>query len=146
MNSKEQVQILSRWKEQGMIPLNPIIAAKLENYFKHRGIAAYTRCCRFGCTSTYADDLDWDFREQGIYFVRLSLSGMNYEPLVKSFYAYYSDFAYLKENWEQEKAYLLKYCEILGYNENECTITFPDDENKTIAIQLNRILVLDAED
>lgn len=83
--------------------LNTDLQERLQNEFEPNGIVAFTKCCRYGCTGNYGDDEDFEVRKDGgIYFIWLSLSCMNYRPLVDCVYASYDNNDYLMEHWEEE--------------------------------------------
>jgi hypothetical protein len=119
--------------------INHALAMKLEAHFKPLGVAAFSRCCRYGCTDTYAEDPAFKeiSRDQGIYFIRFCLDGMNYDDQPEKFVAYYQDFDYLMQEWESEKALLVKWCSILGLKPSEYTIVKPENENQSIMVKFS---------
>ena len=125
--------------------LNHALAHKLEAHFKPLGIAAFSRCCRFRCTATYADDPVFEdlSRDQGIYFIRFHLDGMNYNERPKGASAYYCDFDYLMREWESEKALLVQWCSILGLKPGDYTIEKPRNENIRVLIDFAAPYILE---
>jgi len=112
--------------------LNKKLQQALEKEFRPLGIVAYSCCCRLGCTGTYEEDDDFECREKGIYFFRLHLEGMNYDPTPESFYVQYDDFEYLMKNWDAECALIKRWAEIVGVKIRE--IKKPDSENIGIGV------------
>lgn len=123
--------------------LNARLQDRLEAHFKPLGIVAYSCCCRLGCTGNYGDEIAP--RDNGVVFIRLHLDGMNYHPSPESCYAQYRDFDYLMANWDQEKALLEKWCELLGLGPGGYTITKPDNDDTAIEIQFTASLHLEEE-
>ena len=116
---------------------------KLEEHFKPLGIAAYTNCCRMWCTGTYADDLDFEVRKKGIFFIRLHLDGMNYVPQPLHCYANYDDFEYLTKHWTEEKELLEKWCSLIGLKVGEFTIIEPSCGQEAVKIKFKNPLNLE---
>ena len=120
--------------------INRYLKIALEEEFKPHGIVAFSTCCRWGCTGSYDEDDDYFFeRNMGIYYIKLYLDGMNYEPSPKCCYVEYNDFDWLIENWVQERKILVRFCHILGLSETsnppDFTIEKPIDYNDSIKIQ-----------
>ena len=127
--------------------LNEKLQTELEQAFKPLGIVAYTNCCRLGCTGTYEED-DPDFRltdKPGIYFFRLSLSGMNYICQPRSVSVYYSNFSSTMENWETEEAKINHWTSILGLSKPDFTVDKPQMEEDEIIIRFHKPLELEVE-
>ena len=93
--------------------LNRDLCKALEEHFRPKGVVAFSRCCRLGCTGTYGENPNFEEREKGIYFIRLHLAGMNYDPNPKDCYAHYVDFTYLMDNWDEERKLLTQFCRIV---------------------------------
>ena len=121
--------------------MNRALGLKLEAHFKPLGIAAFTCCCRYRCTDTYAEDdpaFDEISRDQGIYFMRFNLDGMNYNETPEGFYAFYQDFDFLMQEWESEKELLVKWCTIIGLKPSEYTIDKPENAAKGIHVSFSK--------
>ena len=118
------------------------LSLRLEEYFKPLNIAAYTNCCRMGCTGTYADELDFKVRRLGICFIRLYLDGINYDPHPKGCYADYGDFEYLTKYWNEETELLEKWCSLIGLKIGEYTICKPSCEQEAVKIEFKEALNL----
>lgn len=124
--------------------MNQDLKQRLEKTFKPLGIIAWSGCCRLGCTGSYDEDDDtFQLRKCGIVFFKLFLSGMNYVSRPKSCYVQYTDWNYLKNNWDAEKALIRKWCRIVGLRSGEYTVDFPKDEKAAIGIHFNQPLTLD---
>jgi hypothetical protein len=124
--------------------LNQDLQSRLEAEFKPKGIVAYSNCCRWGCTGSYdEDDDEFVGRQQGIYYIRLHLNGMNYNPRPLAAYVQYSDHAYLIEHWDEESGFLKKWAEILGVK--SVTITKPADERQAVEVSFAVPLELEEE-
>lgn len=94
--------------------LNKDLQNRLEKEFKPLGIAAFTNCCRTGCTHNYADD-DFKWRKDGgITFIRLHLNGMNYQEEVTEAFAQYNDYKYLMDHWDEECKLIKKWTDVVG--------------------------------
>lgn len=126
----------------GLTNVSARISIKLEQYFKPLGIAAYTNCCRLMCTGTYADDFYFEIREKGIFFIRLHLDGMNFNPLPERCFANYDDFEYLTNHWNEEKILLEKWCSLVGLQIGEFTIIKPLCEKQAVEIKFKKPLNL----
>lgn len=130
--------------------LNAELQERLKEHFKPLGIVAYSLCCRWGCTDSY-EETDGDFKERfkgddgGVYFIRLHLHGMNYNPAVRMVAASYGSFEYLMKNWDQEKALIDKFCEIVGKAPHEYKIVKPNSIARCIMIHFCEPLNLDEE-
>lgn len=136
-----------------MLNLNQELKDKLEDFFEPLGIVAWSGCCKWGCTGSYGgdgQDIDeFKSRDNGIYYIKLHLSGMNYYPDVTSCYAAYccedknKTHEYLMEHWEDEVKYLHRFCEILGLRTDEYEIEKPDSANVSIGIHFKRPIGLE---
>eukprot|EP00039_Didymoeca_costata_P008462 m.112615 g.112615 ORF g.112615 m.112615 type:complete len:184 (+) comp14094_c1_seq4:1006-1557(+) len=127
--------------------LNENLKKALQEEFKPKGIVAWSGCCRWGCTGSYdEDDHEWRenvSRDQGIFYIRLHLDGMNYRPDPESCWAYYQDFDYLTKNWNQERRFCEKFCEILGLSVGEYVIRQPTNSATAVCITFLKPLTLD---
>lgn len=123
--------------------LNQSLQDRLEAEFKPLSINAFSNCCRAGCSGTYAEDGDFEYREQGINFFRLHLNGMNYNMIVDDVYVQYDDFDYLMQNWEYERSLIERWAEIVGVRIKR--IDKPEDESQAIGIIFVDSLVLEEE-
>lgn len=124
--------------------LNQNLQAQFEQIFKPQKLVAYSNCCRYGCCGSYAEgDAEFEARDKGIFFIRLHLNGMNYNPHPDSCYAQYQDHAYLMQNWDTEHGILAQWCGVLGLAEGEFTIHKPANEREAIRIDFGRPLNLD---
>lgn len=121
------------------------ISEILENKFKPMGIVAFSFCCGPGCTGTYDEESSFRYRDKGIFFIRLHLSGMNFYPNPTTCSVYYSDFEYLIENWEEEKNILHNWCEIIGLLKQDYKILEPKSEKDAITINIEKKLLLEDE-
>ena len=117
---------------------------KLTSVFKPLGVAAFSRCCRFACTETYADRSDFQARE-GVYFFRFHLDGINYQPDVYSVAVHYDDIKFLLENWSSEEAMIHKWCKTIAVHKSNYTIIKPTSEDKSVMIEFVKPLKLLAE-
>jgi type IV secretory pathway VirJ component len=126
--------------------LNKDLCAELERVFKPLGVIAFTRCCGT-CTDTYAEDEDFELREDGgVHFIRLHLEGMSYEQRPDDCYAMYADFEYLMNNWDKEYKMLTQFCRIVTGNKQNDTgfrIEKPKDETEAVCIFFDEPLNLD---
>lgn len=113
------------------------VEQKLEDTFSPLGIAAYSNCCRFGCTGTYADETGWKVKQPGIYDIKIYLSGMNFREEVRSVFCYYEEFDFLTKNWEDEKGYLDLWARSLGIPKDCYTIIKPSTPQKAVEIQFS---------
>jgi len=120
--------------------LNKDLAKMLEEHFKPKGINGFTNCCG-SCTSNYADDIDGDFefRENGIFFFRFSLEGMNYEARPQAAYANYLNYDWLMDHWEEETKLIDEFANIL---EIKCTYKKPK-KGKAVKIRFEHPLELE---
>ena len=137
---EKEMKAANRMRKRLEVPgINHPLAMKLEAHFKPLGVAAFSRCCRYGCTDTYAEDPAFKeiSRDQGIYFIRFHLDGMNYDDQPENFFAYYQDFDYLMQEWESEQPLLVKWCSILGLKPSEYTIVKPENENQSIMVKFS---------
>lgn len=125
-----------------MVSKKKIIAINLQKHFKNLGIAAFTNCCRIGCTGTYEENESFEYRENGIIFVRLHLNGMNFTSNPSSCFAYYQNYDYLNQNWEEELEHLKTWCNIIGLEEKDYSIIKPENETKAIKIEFFKNLHL----
>lgn len=133
--------------------INQELKDKLEKVFKPLGIVAWSGCCRWGCTGSYGGDgqseEEFKSRDNGIYYIRLHLDGMNYYPDVTSCYTSYccededKAYEYLMEHWKQEIKYLHWFCETLGLRTDEYEISKPESDKTAIGIHFKRSLGLD---
>lgn len=130
--------------------MNSVLKRKLENEFSPIGLVAYSGCCRWGCTGSYGGDGQQDFKERknGIYYIRLHLEGMNYDPDTRSCYANYdaengNAYEYLIDHWEEECQLLHKFCKIIGLAPDEYTISKPPNGQTGVGIHFKRALGLD---
>jgi len=117
----------------------------LEAAFKPQGIVAYSNCCRLGCTGTYEEE-DPDFKlneDGGIFFIRLHLNGMNYDPNPSGASAHYESHEYLMQHWAAEEAKLHQWAAILGLQCDEYIITQPPNQAITVRIEFLRPLRLE---
>jgi hypothetical protein len=125
--------------------LNDNLQTELEAAFKPLGIVAYSNCCRLGCTGTYEED-DPDFKitdKDGIYFIKIYLSGMNYIHNPQSAHACYYKFDYLMSNWEAEESKLDHWASILGLSKDEYFIKKPQNQQEAIHIEFHKPLALE---
>lgn len=125
--------------------INGTLKRALHEEFGPRGIIAWSGCCRLGCTASYDEfDDSFEFRkEPGLLFIRLHLSGMNYNTTPICCYATYSSLDYLNEHWEEERGLLETWCRIVGLEEGEYEINKPDVSTKAIEIRFNEPLRLE---
>lgn len=125
--------------------LNIQLQDALEAAFKPQGIVAYSNCCRLGCTGTYEDDPDFKLNEDGgIFFVRLHLNGMNYDPNPSRASAHYESYEYLMQHWAAEEAKLHQWATILGLQRDEYIITQPPNQAITVRIDFLKPIQLEA--
>jgi len=122
--------------------MNRPLRDALEEQFKSLGIAAWSDCCR-SCLDNYVDDDDFEYREVGINFFGLFLSGMNVKSNVKKVCVYYQNFEYLQKNWNAECELIEKWCGVLGLTKNDYVVTQPTNEGKAIQIEFVNSLNLD---
>jgi hypothetical protein len=124
-------------------PLNEELCDELESVFKPLGIVAFSRCCRWGCTGSYdEEDPNWcekTGRQKGIYYIRLHLDGMNYDPAPECCFAMYSDFEYTMNHWDEECELLMRFCRIVYGDEkngknSRFRIEKPENESRGIGI------------
>lgn len=125
--------------------LNRELQRCLTDEFKPRGIVAFSNCCRLGCTGTYEDgeglednpeidEPEFQLREdEGIYFFRLHLEGMNYDQQVNEVYVHYGSLEYLREHWEQETQLMRRWCELVGVEPLDFVL--PTDQSKALEIR-----------
>lgn len=127
--------------------MNKSLMSEMELVFKPRGIVGYSACCRLGCTGAYDEDDDnFKYREQGIFFFKLFLSGMNYEQNPRVAYVQYESIDYINQNWESEKRIIDEWCRVLGLRDGQYSIEKPETEDKAIAIRFVRPLDLEPVD
>lgn len=128
--------------------LNEDLQQALQDEFSPRGIVAYSCCCRWGCTGSYDEDDDEDFKvreSDGIYYIRLHLDGMNYNDKPTSCYASYGNFEYLMDHWEEECAIIAKWCEIVGLQPSEYVIEKPEHGRRGVGILFGKPLDLEEQ-
>ena len=118
------------------------LSDRLKLEFKSKGIVAFSFCCRPGCSGTYDEDSEFDYRKNGIFFIRLHLSGMNFDANPDQCSVYYSNFNYLIKNWKQEEDILHDWCKIVGLLKNDYQIIKPNSENNSIIIKFKKQLLL----
>jgi len=126
---------------------NEVIADLLFAEFEPIGIAAYTCCCKYLCTGTYADEDEWrkTSRKNGIYFFRFTLDGMNYFNNKRhGVYAHYCDYDYLIHEWESEKKIVERWCNAIGLYEGDYTVEQPE-QGKAVWVEFNKPYLLDAD-
>ena len=122
------------------------LSEKLEKHFKPLGIVAFSFCCHSGCTGAYDEyDLSFEFREKGIFFIRLHLTGMNFYPNPRQCCVYYLDFDYLVKNWEKEENILHDWCKIIGLSREDYQIIKPESDKKAVFIKFYKKLLLEDE-
>lgn len=131
---------------------NGDLKTALEREFKPLGIVAYSGCCRWGCTGSYGGDgqspEDFVSRDHGIYYIRFTLDGMNYNDSVTSCYASYcapdgvDTYQYLVDNWDAESKILHRFCRVLGLSPDEYTLSLPDSINTKIGIHFTKPYLL----
>mmetsp|Transcript_107288 Transcript_107288/g.149584 ORF Transcript_107288/g.149584 Transcript_107288/m.149584 type:complete len:145 (+) Transcript_107288:71-505(+) len=125
---------------------NEKLQHEMERVFKPLKLVAYSNCCRYGCSGSYNEtDPEFESRDQGIFFIRLHLSGMNYHEHPQECYAQYQDHDYLMKNWDEEHAILVKWCGVLGLQPGEFTISKPATEREAIRIRFAQPLNLEAQ-
>lgn len=125
--------------------LNLELQHKLELEFARLGIVAYSNCCRMGCTGTYEEDDDnFTVREKGIYFFRLHLNGMNYDPLVDHVRVNYNDFYYLTKHWDEECEIIVRWAKIVGVDVARIDKPLSDETN--IGVFFSKPLQLEPSD
>ena len=56
----------------------------------------------------------------------------------------YTDLNYLTNHWEEEKALLDRWCNIIGLEDGEYEIERPESEDRAIRINFRRVLNLEA--
>ncbi len=124
--------------------MNATLADKIKDVFKTLGIIGYSRCCRLGCTGSY-DERDDEFiiREKGICYFKLFLSGMNYDQHPQKISVVYDDFQFLMQNWDDEKALVDRWCDVIGLKNGDYSVEKPDSVVKCIIIRLNQPLNLE---
>lgn len=121
--------------------MNTDLQNRLTEVFRPLGIVAFTNCCRIGCTDTYEDDDTFKFREtKGIFFIRLHLDGMNYNPRPTQVWAQYEDFDYLMTHWDEECDLIKKWAKIVNV---DVEIQKPKSVKETIRIKFAKELELD---
>jgi hypothetical protein len=125
--------------------LNGDLCRKLERKFKPLGIVAFSRCCRMGCVRTYEESPNFKLRrEKGVYFIKLHLDGTNYTPNPKHCYAFYDDFAYLIQNWDEELKLLTQFCRIVtGDKQDNFWIEKPNSKSEAVVIFFDKPLKLE---
>jgi hypothetical protein len=127
--------------------LNQDLQNKLKQVFKPLGIVAYSNCCNYRCSSAYnLDDPAFQGRDFGIYFMKLFLNGMNYEPHPEECYVQYSDHQYLIDNWVEQRNLLVLFCNTLNLANGQFEITQPNSEDKAIKITFAQPLNLEEEE
>lgn len=126
--------------------MNKILKSEIERVFKPLGIVGYSGCCRLGCTGSYDEnDEGFCYRDQGILYFKLFLSGMNYDEHPQAVSVQYIDIDFLNRNWEAEKRLIDQWCNLLALREGDYSIERPETEEKTIVIRFSRPLDLDPE-
>lgn len=128
-----------------MTDINHELKEQLKEYFKPKGIVAYSCCCRWGCTGSYdEDDDDFQVRDTaGIFYIRFHLDGMNYRQDPTWISAYYDDHSYLMEHWDEEVDLVDNFCRILGLQRGDYEINKPEDQSKCVGIILKAPVKLD---
>jgi len=131
--------------------MNQVLKNELQDKFGPLGIVAWSGCCRWGCTGSYDEFAKEEFesRENGIYYIRLHLSGMNYNSEVTSCGVSYCSkegdpHQYLMEHWDDEIKLLVSFCQILGLGKGDYTITKPGNSNLNVMINFTPPLVLES--
>ena len=128
-------------------PFNRDLQKDLETVFSPRGIVAFSNCCKFECSSAY-NLRDENFRvrqEDGIYFIRLHLNGMNYYPCVDTIPFMYGSLEYLNKHWEQEQQLIAQFCAVIGLEEGKYTIQKPKSIDRCIIVEKFKPLHLEPE-
>ena len=124
--------------------MNQQLQKDLETVFRHEGILPFTNCCHYGCSG-----VNWypfePIKTGGIYFIRFSLNGMNYEPdfIPKCRPPHYDTYEYLDEHWEQQRELLKRWCAVMGLKEEEYDIEKPQDVRRCVMIHFHKDLNLE---
>ena len=125
--------------------LNELLRIK----FEPLGIVAYSKCCRWGCTGSYAGDgeepRDPSFRprKKGIYYFRFHTDGMNYYSKPDECYVYYWSFKYIMEHWDEEIIFIHDWSSILNMNMDDYSIVKPTWNDEPIIVKFTRPYQLD---
>lgn len=130
------------WYNEG---LNVDLKRRLHEEFGPKGIIAWSGCCRLGCTGSY-DEYDDAFsmrKAPGIVFFPLHLEGGNYAAERSDVWVNYLDLSYVRTHWDEEKAFIDRWCEIVGLGANEYKVTLPEDQNRAIEVRFTRPVMLD---
>lgn len=120
-------------------PLNEKLQEEFKEKFSEYGILAYSNCCRVGCAKAYKTN----FRNKGIVFFKLYLNGMNYDPHPYVIYIDYEDYDYLEKNWDREKQIIDMWCGILGIDQENYKIFFPENECESIVMEFSKMINLE---
>lgn len=129
------------------VGLNRTLQKDLEVVFRPRGIVAFSNCCQYYCSGAYNEDSSFQTRSTGgIYFIRLHLNGMNYDPERTFVAASYYSWEYLMKNWETEYQLLVQWCAVLGLtNPGDYIIEKPESIEHCVTIHFKKYFKLEAE-
>ena len=159
------------FKTRSSSPFEPVgvnrdLQKDLETVFSPRGIVAFTNCCKIECSGAY-NEVDESFRvrqDDGIYFIRFTLNGMNYSPDKYVMFAAmsnkskdkgdseycfhgiaisYGSLEYLYEHWEQEQQLIAQFCAVIGLEEGEFKIHKPKSIRTCIMVENYKPLQLE---
>ena len=128
--------------------LNADLKRKFEDVFKPKKIAAFSNCCHYGCTDTYADEWCEDPlpSADGITFFKLHLDGTNYFPEIDDVYCMYTSFKHITENWAETLETIAEWLAVLDLTLNDVRITQPPTEATGIRIEFKKFLALEDDD
>ena len=115
------------------------LQADLETVFRPLGIVAFSTCCNYACSGSYNEDGTFLGREDdGIYYIRLHLDGMNFDPEPVQVAASYGSWEYLDMHWDTECQMLAGWCAVLGLKEGDYTIMKPESIKTCVLISLKK--------
>jgi hypothetical protein len=119
--------------------LNRQLQADLETVFRPLGIVAFSTCCNYACSGSYNEDGTFLGREDdGIYYIRLHLDGMNFNLEPVQVAASYGSWEYLDMHWDTECQMLAGWCAVLGLKEGDYTIMKPESIKTCVLISLKK--------
>ncbi len=116
---------------------------RLQQHFEPLGVGAFTACCRWRCTKTYADAEGFG-RKKGIYFFNFHIYSClpparprGWRLKSKPIYVKvsYTDFDYLLDNWETELKLIHAWCSIIA-PEMKYEVRKPENKYRFVTVVL----------
>ena len=137
--------------------INSHLIEPLKRTFFPLGINAYSLCCGWPCVSTYTREPGFKLRckqneygivkEGGLYAFNFELNRPHLHRGGK-ICALYGDGEYTTNHWEEEKKFIVLFCEVLGKEPHEYTFETPHNRPSPgiLEIQFKTPLEMDDSD